>query len=216
MLKKVISWMKIHYYSFALIYMLFYIFMFFLLERITVPKYIIHSFLDDMIPFCEYFAIPYYMWLLIFPGSLIFYLFWDKEDFIKLCLVMFSGCTICFIAYIIFPSGLDLRPEITDNNILSRLMGLIWSLDTPTNVCPSLHVSTSCSIALTTLHSQKMKNYRLLKYSICFLMMLICMSTVFVKQHSVIDVFWGFIVSGTFYMIVYHKEKKKVEEYLKV
>ena len=33
--------------------------------------------------------------------------------------------------------------------------------------------------------------------------MTICLSTVFVKQHSVLDMLWGFLFSGVAWLVVY-------------
>ena len=46
----------------ALLYMAFYLKAFEWLEQNIVPRYIIHCKLDEMIPFCEAFIIPYVFW----------------------------------------------------------------------------------------------------------------------------------------------------------
>lgn len=172
-----------------------YLILFFSLNITSEPKYIIHCALDDIIPFIDWFVIPYALWFLAFPGSLILYLLLDKQDFYDLCFVIFGGAMITFVIYFLWPSGLDLRPETVGDSLCSRIMQLIWLADPPNNVCPSLHCSISAAIALVTLASRKMRPHPTAVCLIVFMMMLICVSTVFVKQHSVLDIVAGVALS---------------------
>ena len=67
---------------------------------------------------------------------------YDRKQYYYLCAVMFTGMTLCLGLYLIFPNGLDLRVEITRQNIFADLVPLIQAVDTPTNVCPSIHVAS--------------------------------------------------------------------------
>lgn len=167
-------------------------------------RHIIHCALDDLIPFNEWFAIPYFIWFLAFPGSLLFFLLLDKRDFADLCLVVFGGAVFCFAVYLLWPNGLQLRPEPAElnDNLLCRLMQLVWLVDAPNNVCPSLHVSISCAIGLVTWRSLRLRPYLGLRLAVAGLMLLICISTVFVKQHSVLDVAAGILLSSILYLIL--------------
>lgn len=160
------------------------------------PEYILHSRLDDMIPFNEWFAIPYFLWFAVFPLSLLAFLLLDKEDFLELSFVVFVGAAFSFAAYVLLPNGLELRPEVLPReNLLSSLMQLIWLIDSPNNVCPSLHVSISTAVALVTLRSRKLAGRWCLKSAVVLLMALICVSTLFVKQHSAWDLLAGVVLS---------------------
>ena len=48
-------------------YMCIYFPIFSLLEQFCEPRYVIHCALDDMIPFNEWFVIPYVIWFLFVP-----------------------------------------------------------------------------------------------------------------------------------------------------
>ena len=51
------------------LYWVVYLVWFFTLDwTITDPAYIIHSPLDDLIPFCEWFIFPYCSWFLLLAG----------------------------------------------------------------------------------------------------------------------------------------------------
>lgn len=160
------------------------------------PQYILHSRVDDLIPFNEWFAIPYFLWFAVFPLSLVAFLAIDKDDFFELCFVMFVGAAISFTIYVVLPNGLELRPkELPRENLMTGLMQLIWLIDAPNNVCPSLHVSISTAVALVTMRSRKLVGRHRQKAVVVLLMALICVSTMFVKQHSFWDVVAGVVLS---------------------
>lgn len=114
-----------HPIAIALTYMPFYLLGFFLVEQLVEPRYIIHSVVDDWIPFCEYFIIPYAIWfveLAVIPLALLRY---DLRQYYYLCFVMFVGMTTCLLLYVIFPNGLDLRVEITRHNLFAEIVRLM-------------------------------------------------------------------------------------------
>lgn len=51
----------------------FYMISFMLVEKISTETHLIHSFVDDLIPFCEYFIIPYVLWFLVVLGSVMYF-----------------------------------------------------------------------------------------------------------------------------------------------
>ena len=110
--------------------------------------YIMHSSLDDMIPFCEIFVIPYVFWYLLIVGSLGYFLLYNVDSFKKLQIFIIITQAVAMAIYIAFPNMQDLRPEFFPrDNIFSRAVDVIYSVDTNTNVCPSLHVAYSLGIA---------------------------------------------------------------------
>lgn len=205
------KWIPEHKYCYAMLYMIFYLVVFFTLDFTVTPKYIIHCRLDDVIPFCEYFAIPYAIWFPAFILALLLYMYYDKEEFQQLWFIMFTGATICFLIYIILPNGLELRVDIPNRNLLCMFLNILWNVDSPANVCPSLHVSTSIAIALVTARSGHFKGKRRIwQVLVILLMILICISTMFVKQHSAVDVFCGAVLSAALYVIAYHTNWRKL------
>jgi membrane-associated phospholipid phosphatase len=90
--------------------------------------------------------------------------------------------------YLIYPSVQHLRPDtFARDNLLTRLAAFIYAFDTPTGVCPSLHVAYSLGIASVWCHR---RNTSLAwKCFMVFSAVAISLSTAFVKQHSVVDIF---------------------------
>ena len=132
---------------------------------------------------------------MLLAGTQIWSLFASKKDFLRLAFVMFLGNTICLGIYWIAPNGISLRPDTVPDNIWGWMVGLLYQADTPTNVCPSIHVSSSVAIALTGWNSELLKGNKWLRLFLAVWTVLICASTLFIKQHSIIDVFWGTVVS---------------------
>jgi hypothetical protein len=197
--------------AFAAVYMLW----FYLLEKFREPVLMVHSSLDDKIPFCEYFVIPYLLWFLYIAFTFLYFFIKERESFYHACRYMFTGMIICLMIYTIVPTGLQLRPEITNNNFCSALVSLIYSVDTSTNVCPSIHVFNSIAVNTVIQHSEVFKHKRLVHVGSYILAIAICISTVMLKQHSVIDVFWGCVLGILLYPLSYRSllDDEKTSEY---
>lgn len=149
--------------------------------------HVVHCALDDMIPFNEFFVIFYVGWYVLVFGSLAYTLFFDVENFRNIQLYIMITQAVAMLCYIVWPSVQNLRPEsFPRENALTWLMGIIYAFDTPTGVCPSLHVAYSMGIL-----SAGLKDKRLAagwKAALTVFVIMVCLAVCFVKQHSAIDV----------------------------
>jgi membrane-associated phospholipid phosphatase len=121
--------------------------------------------------------------------------------------------TICLIIYTVFPNGQNLRVDLNSlgrRNILIDLMSKLYKFDTDTNVFPSIHAYNSIGAFIAINKSERLHNKKWLQISAFVLTVLICMSTVFLKQHSVLDVFGACALSIIMYTFVYVPDWKKV------
>lgn len=180
----------------------------YLLTENLIPAencYVVHSRLDDMIPFCEVFVIPYVGWYLLVAGSLLYFALYNVDSFKRLQIFIMITQAVAMAIYILFPNMQDLRPEVFPrDNILTRIVGFLYSVDTNTNVCPSLHVAYSIGIAsVWTKEKSVSKGF---KVFVVIAVILICMSTTFIKQHSVIDGFAALPVCLLAEWIVYRRK----------
>lgn len=163
-----------------------------------------HCFLDDLMPFCEYFAIFYVFWYALVFGYLVYYLLYDIDKFKKLQIFIMVTQIIAMLCYILYPSRQDLRPEVFPReNFLTAVMAFIYSFDTSTGVCPSLHVAYSMGILSVCLKDETVS--KLWKAALAIIVILICLATAFVKQHSMVDVFAALPVSLVAEIVVYGK-----------
>ena len=176
---------------------------FMLLERfVTLDYTYMHCALDDVIPFCEYFIVPYLFWFVYLVGMLAYTLFFDTKSFVYMMKLIIITCSAAIAAYVIFPSAQELRPMVFErSNIFTEIVRGFYKFDTNTNVCPSVHVSAAVVVMMTAWTS---KHFNTVPYRIAFaaVTVLICLSTVFLKQHSVIDVVWGIVVCAAAEVII--------------
>lgn len=172
-------------------------------EKITVPKYFMYSKLDDYIPFVKEMIIPYLFWYIYIIIALVYLGLTSKKDFYDLAAFMFIGMTICFIIYAIFPNGQNLRPVIHEKDFFSRLVAYVYMTDTPTNSAPSMHTLDSIAVHIALVKSEALKK-RYVIHGLSFItMILILLSTVMLKQHSILDVIYGIALSLVLYIVIY-------------
>ncbi|MCI9582702.1 MAG: phosphatidic acid phosphatase [Clostridium sp.] len=189
-------WIKEHKYCLAGLYLFVFLAGFFALEAAPAePKVIIRCAADDWIPFNEWFVLPYALWYLWVPACMLFFMLKDRAAYLELCFIMFTGATLCLAVYAVWPNGLDLRREITADNFCADLVRLLRSIDPPCNVCPSIHVSSTAAVHLSLCRSRSLGKRTGIRMLSLFITAAICVSTVFIKQHSVIDVLCGWLLS---------------------
>lgn len=170
---------------------------------VTNPKYIMFSPLDNYIPFIKEFVVMYVFWYFYMAIAFIYLGMVSPDDFYKLFIFIFAGMTIAHTVYLIFPNGQNLRPQITGNDIFSMAVKYLYKIDTPTNVAPSVHVINSFAVYIAMANCHKLKGKRAIKMLLLACTIAISLSTMFIKQHSVVDVFWGVIVSAILYLLIY-------------
>ena len=88
------------------------------------------------------------------------------------------------------------------------ILQLIWKTDASVNVCPSIHCQSSACMALAFTNSRLAKDRPALKVLAWVWAALICASTVFTKQHSIIDVVCGLAVAFVWVPVVYRPAGK--------
>ena len=194
------NWCVRHPVGFMALYLVFYLVCFGLLEKyVTVPDLWVHCRLDDLIPFCKYAIIPYVMWFPWIPFTLLYILHHSpRQDFWRLCTPLFAGMTLALLFYLIVPNGLTLRPAaVPGDDIFAEAVRALYRSDTPTNVCPSIHVFNSVTLMLAYYRSEcfDLPRRRWMRPAAMVLCLSICASTMLLKQHSVIDVVFGILLA---------------------
>lgn len=199
-------------FCYAFLYMPWFLY---LEKHVTSGYYVIHSPLDDKIPFIEFFIIPYLLWFAFIAGVFLYFFFTDTEGFYKLAKISIVGMTIFLIISTLIPNGVALRPIIFErDNIFVNMVKVLYRTDTPTNVFPSLHVFNTLAACIALNRNERFKRHKIVCMSTHMLAALIILATMFLKQHSVIDVMAAFLMAYILYQIVYatqeQKEKKTV------
>lgn len=191
-----------------LIYAFIYITWFRYLEETVTKHYqVIHIPLDDHIPFCEIFIIPYLLWFAYVAAVVAFLFFKNKMDYTKCCIFLFTGMTLFLVISTLWPNGHHLRPHIMPrDNLFTDMIAKLYQTDTSTNIWPSIHVYNSIGAHLAISKCQDLKKYKWIQYGSLILSISIILSTMFIKQHSAFDVITAFILAAIMYMLVYDTE----------
>ena len=161
---------------------------------------------DDWIPFFAPFIIFY---ILAYVQWIANYLLIAREgkDF---CYHFVYGDVIsklfCLVFFLFLPTTL-VRPEVTGNGICERLVRLIYQMDAPVNLFPSIHCLESWCCIHAAFCMKKTPRW----YLPLTIVMSLCVfaSTLLVKQHVFIDVFGGILVFEIGYFLA---GKKKFRE----
>ena len=162
--------------------------MYFITENLIPAKncYVVHSPVDDIIPFCEVFIIPYVLWYVWIAATLLYFMFYNPDNFKSVMKFIIVTQVVAMAVYIVFPNMQELRPaEFERDNVFTRAVSILYSIDTNTNVCPSLHVAYSLGLVSVWLKEKSATPF--VKVAMALMAVLVCMSTMFIKQHSFTD-----------------------------
>ena len=207
-------------HAWVFLYGLIYIPWFMYLERhVTTFYYVINSPLDNRIPFIEYFIIPYFFWFPFMCFGVMYYFFKSREKFYSLAKYLTVGMTIFLIICTVFPNGLQLRPTIfVDDNTFIDMVRALYKVDTPTNVLPSIHVYNTLVLAVVIMRDKEFKHPKMVKSLTLVVSVLIILSTMFLKQHSITDVVAAFTMAAILYPFVFaantHKAVKLSKQHI--
>ena len=182
--------------------------LYFITENLILIEncHVIHCALDDIIPFNEYFLLFYCFWYVLIVISLLSFFLYDIESFKCLQKYIMVTQAVAMAVYIVYPSVQLLRPEVMPNDgFLCQVMSFIYAFDTPTGVCPSLHVAYSMGIA--SVWMKKEDAPKVWKTFVVIMTIMISISVTFVKQHSAVDIMAAIPVGMFAEYIVYGKSR---------
>ena len=163
-------------------------------QNVGKPYHVMHTALDDLIPF--------------------YFFFTNKDDYYRLCTFLFTGMTISLLVCTLYPNGTDFRPAINpDKNIFCFLVAKLWSIDPCINVFPSIHAYNSIGVHISICRSQTLSKNKPLVWASGILMVSICIATVCLKQHSILDVFGSMLMAMVIYPIAYAPETASRKKY---
>jgi len=181
---------------------------FFLLQKLIIVWHPVECGLDARIPFIKVFLIPYVLWFPFLAGTIIFLFIKDKQDFYRLIKLLYPGVFVCMIIYTIYPTTITFRPDITNSTgFFSWGLKFIFYVDDPKNIWPSQHVYNALACALALTMSKNSRRPKWAAVSSWILTVFIMLSTVFIKQHSVLDVIAAIILFAIISAVVILSER---------
>lgn len=148
--------------------------------------------LDGRVPLVPSFVVVY---VLAYVQWAVGYVVIARES-PALCYRILSGEVIskliCAVFFVAFPTTMT-RPEITGGDIFSKALGLIYFLDTPDNLFPSIHCLESWLCFRGSLEVKKLGVWY--RWAGGIFTLLVFASTLFVKQHVLLDILGGVAVA---------------------
>lgn len=164
---------------------------------------------DDIIPFNSGFIIPYIYWYVYIVIGFMFILVNSRKEYIRVFISFFIGMSISYVIYYLYPTQIA-RPIIQNSNILNHLVNIIYLLDRPVNCFPSLHVLTTYFIMRYT----KYKYSKMKFYYTQITGVLIILSTLFIKQHFIVDVISAIFLGEIIIFLVKKIDNSTIEKIL--
>lgn len=193
----IVSYMKSFYRKYKhllplAIFLIFYLSVFVYVEnRPDHHMHLLASQFDHLIPFCEIFVIPYIIWFFYITFGVLFFgiVERDRDQYYQLSTNLMIGMALFLLISLVWPNGHTLRPAILPrDNVFTRLVVMIYSSDTSTNVFPSIHVFNTIAMHTAVSHSTTLKKHPWAVRFSGIIAVSIVLSTMFIKQHTVIDV----------------------------
>ena len=181
----------------------------YLLGKLSPLKaHMVGNSIDNVIPFVPIFIYAYVSWYVMLFIIPTFFYYKNKTIFLKYCYSIFVSIIICFLIYILFPTAM-IRPETSISGVTGFIIKTVYWVDTPILNCfPSMHCLISFILIYFSLFEKEVKPV----YKLITIVwgLLIVLSTVFVKQHVVIDVISAFVISILVFIFV--NKSKKIKE----
>ena len=186
-------------------------------KNVTNNFHIIHTALDEKIPFVEFFIVPYLLWFAFITFAALYFFFTSRSEFYRMAAFMIIGMTVFLIISTIYPNGQILRPtEFARENVFVNLVRDLYKGDTPTNIFPSIHAYNSIGVHVAVRNSEHLRENKIAQHGTFMLAVLIILSTMFLKQHSVLDVIGAIILAVPAYYLAYVVEPKRAHAYKKL
>lgn len=147
--------------------------------------------LDARIPFVPAWVVIYF---LSFPywAVNVFLIVTDTPAHRARLAASYSLTLLIAAAFFLLMPGTIERPAVTGDGFFDRWVRLLYQIDEPLNLCPSLHVAMSYFCWRALGGSRVPRWYK--SFSLLFLL-LVCACILFVKQHVLIDIPVAFAVS---------------------
>ena len=183
-------------------------------KTVTRHYHVMHVALDDFIPFNEYFIIPYLLWFFYIAATVIYFSFInkDKKEYWQLICTLGIGMTLFILISLIYPNGQNLRPQLSGDSIFIRLVQSLYLVDTPTNILPSIHVFNSVACCIAIFRHKAFKQHKLFLGGVWLLTVLIVLATVFLKQHTLVDVIAAVALNIVCFQLLYNPKAVHAEK----
>jgi membrane-associated phospholipid phosphatase len=154
--------------------------------------------LDQQMPFMKIFIIPYLGWFVFILVCFVYLAFKNRQLYMQTLLRYNIGLVICYAVYAVYQTHVP-RPEVSGTDWLSQMIQYVYNSDQPYNCFPSTHVLTSYCIMKAFASARQIS--RPIRLTVSCISILIILSTLFVKQHVLLDMAGAIAVVEAIYFI---------------
>ena len=158
--------------------------------------------LDRFLPLIKIFIIPYMTLWFYLAVCFVYLCFKNRKVYYKIMLTLILCYVVAFITFYFFQTAVT-RPLVTGDDIFSKLILFTYNSDQPYNCFPSIHVITAYlaikGINLTNASKR-------IKIPVNVVGFLIIISTQFVKQHVIMDIFFAIFLCDVFFNLITYME----------
>jgi PAP2 superfamily. len=159
----------------------------------------VNTSLDDLIPYLSWFVIFYVAWMPLLYIAFIYLGMTNRSLYWRTIIAYNAAVTVSNLIFILFPTSMP-RPEISGNDIFYMLVLFIYNHDQPVNCFPSIHCLTTYLLFISMIRHQLFSVGMRVLFSVFFWS--IIASTVFIKQHALVDVIGGILLAEMAYRVV--------------
>lgn len=167
--------------------------------------------IDKEIPFLSVFIFPYVYWYIFILLGVVFILSKDRDRYARTLLAIYVAMCICYLFYYFYPVEIS-RPVIANTTIPNRLVNIIYENDRPLNCFPSIHVLNTYIIMRFT----KLKDNKSWFWYTNISGILIMLSTLFIKQHFILDGVMAIALGEVVVLIINKIEGKYIKKILEL
>jgi membrane-associated phospholipid phosphatase len=153
--------------------------------------------LDALIPFNKYFIIPYVYWYIYLAIGLLILAVMDYKNYFRLLFAICLGEFISITIYVFMPSTTQ-RPTVAVTDVFTWAVNVLYKMDPHINCLPSIHILDTFLITLFLLLYSRKMSMRIFAWISA---VSICISTLFIKQHVILDVAAALILGFIVYYI---------------
>ena len=197
MIRTVLQWIRANPHCWWALVLFYLIAVYILPEKLVVGSYTSTAIpFDDRIPFFAPAVVFYVLWfpLMFFTG--LWLLLKDGGNFRRYMFSLALCMTLAAVVYLLWPNGQDLRPDLSQpRGLFEWMLGGLYRIDTNTNVLPSLHVACVVPVIVCLRVTPTIRR-RAVPAAVTLLSLLVAASTVFVKQHAILDLAAGAVLGA--------------------
>ncbi|GAB6158763.1 phosphatase PAP2 family protein [Desulfotomaculum varum] len=168
--------------------------------------------LDREIPFIKAFIIPYLGWYVFIFYVLLYLCLTDKKTYYKTLLSYNLGLVVCYLFFFTYQTTVP-RPHLAGNDLLTYLVLTLYKIDQPYNCFPSIHCLTSYLMIKAVNKCNLKTNFLFCLVTACGT--LIIVSTLFVKQHTILDALAAILLADIIFKLVCYVDEENIIARLK-